>query len=150
MTRALRRPFRVGGNTVYTLPAALGGVQWAIANSDFRAKLELRASVRHAPRGHEQGRGADAVPAPRPEPELLRGDRRHGTILDTAIPGYKPEWRVSFTGRYFRKLVAQRVTGVETATTSVTELTTAPALAGTDPARPPAAHARAPTAPMAH
>jgi hypothetical protein len=139
VSRALRRPFQVGGNTTYTLPAALSGVEWAIANGD------LGVSWSSVPAFDTFLVATNKAVAMMPyqrhvlslSPRFFEATGATGATLDTAIPGYQPEWRVAFTAGYFRQLVAQRVTGVETARSSVTELTSAPALAGTEPRLPP-------------
>jgi hypothetical protein len=122
--RALRRPFRAGDNTEYILPPPLGGVQWAIESDNLSAswmtlpELDLLMA-------NVYGWATDSVRVSIHNVKMTArfvattGITR--LTLDTDIPGYKPEWKVDFTGPYIRELFAQRTVNGETSTSLVSE-----------------------------
>jgi hypothetical protein len=120
MIRSLRRPFRVGGNPVFTLPATLTGVQWEVANGNLgvswgsvptfdtllvvantaSAQLPLKRSVLDISRSFLDATGAARA------------------SFDLDVPGYQAAWRVDHTIPYVRSLVVRRTAGGEIATSS--------------------------------
>jgi hypothetical protein len=121
--RALRRPFRVGGDTAFTLPAPLGGVQWEQA-------ANLSVSWTTMPELTSFGVSAFAATA---NPVRVQSHRLNMTpsfmaatgitraTIDTDIAGYKPEWRINFTREYTRDLFVQRVANSEIASNILSE-----------------------------
>jgi hypothetical protein len=135
--RALRRPFRVGGDPAYTLPAPLA-VQWQIAGG------ALAASWSALPEADDISVSAAGTAAPgvRPNYFMLLSSRfvaATGTTratLDNDIPGFKPEWRIDFTREYFRQMLVQRTAGGVVSTSSSSETLNVGVRAGTEPPRP--------------
>jgi hypothetical protein len=108
--RALRRPFRVGGNTVYTLPPPLGRVTWNIVDGEI--SLHWTTLPRFTVFSEFIG-GSALFPLTPPSyltdlsPRFIAATRIHQFKIDTAIPGFQPEWRVDFTDFYSRDLSVQ-------------------------------------------
>jgi hypothetical protein len=143
--RALRRDFRVGGNTVFSFPKPFVGVTWSVERGDLSlrwdalpdfALFDISAYGNNAsPQGPDHTLSVsqhfvDAL------------DERKLT-LDTHIPGFRPEWRVDLTRPYRRDLFAQK--GAELgvlATTSVTEQVDATARASSGTRAEPARRVR--------
>jgi hypothetical protein len=119
-SRALRRPFRVGGNLAFTLPPAIDGLQWAVNSAEISASwatLPAADFVNVIAFGlPSEGRAADfALVA---SAKFLAATSTTQLDLDTDIPGFKPEWKVDFTKRYERGLIAQQGTETGVLTTS--------------------------------
>ncbi len=135
-TRALRRPFRVGGDTAFALPPAVGDLAWAVESG------KLSASWSTLPEADNLGALAFGLPASGRAADLqlsVSGKFLAATgitqiALDTDIPGFKPEWKVDFTQRYQRVLSAQKGTELGTLTTSEVGEIVNGALAGAVPA----------------
>lgn len=139
--RALRRPIRIGGNTAYTLPPPLGGVQYTVVNGQISVSwtslpdldfLQLfiggNAAGGLTPVDYGLDMSASFVAA--------LGTRH--IAIDTAIEGFRPDWTVDFTQPYSRDLTAQKGTELGTLTTSeLTELVNQAPLTGAalDPER---------------
>lgn len=122
--RALRRPFRIGGDTAYTLPDLIGGVVWEVADSSISVSWTsvpeldlLSASVGGMQPGSTRfhNLGLDLSPRFLAETGVTRA------TIDLALPGFKPEWKVDFGRQYSRDLLVQRTTDGAIATSSVTE-----------------------------
>jgi hypothetical protein len=127
--RELQRPFRIGDNTQYTLPPALGGVQWGNENGQLSAtwttlppldRLDVVAT-RFAADGSIAIKHDLAV-----TPAFLAATGTTHITIDTEIPDYKPEWRIDFTGAYTRDLTTEQTVKDEHATSSVSEAVNAP------------------------
>lgn len=122
--RALQRPFRIGGETKYTLPDLISGVVWNVEGSNISLswtsvpELDLfSVAVSGMPTGSPRvhSLGLDLSPRFLAETGVTRA------IVDTGLPGFKPEWKVDFGRQYSRALLVQRSTDDELATTSFTE-----------------------------
>lgn len=144
--RALRRPFRVGGDPTYTLPAPLA-VQWEITSGTLSASW---GSLSESDEIYVSAAGTSA-PGKRPNHFMLLSPRfvaATGTTratIDNDIPGFKPEWQIDFTREYLRQLLVQRSAGGVIETRSSTETLNVGVRAGTEPLRPLASsHLRAP------
>lgn len=121
--RALRRPFRVGGDTAYTLPPALGGVQWEATSGALAVSWTAAPDFDHL--SLSAGGSSDGT---RRQSILLDMSARFvadtgsaRAALDTDIPGYQPEWRVDLARGHSRQLLAQRVVDREITTAWVSE-----------------------------
>jgi hypothetical protein len=137
--RALRRPFRVGGNTVYTLPAPVTGAQWEIARGNLAASWsslpEFDSFTIDASGASDATKRQNHYLDLSPRFVAATGIPR--ASIDTDIPGYKPEWKVSFARPYYRRMFLQRVVSGEILTSVVSEQTTAAtALASLAPPHP--------------
>jgi len=114
--RSVRRPFRVGGDTVYKLPAPLSGVQWAVENHQLGVSWTSRPDTAYlvASASVMSGEGPGAV-LPRNSLDLsaafLAATGITRATFATDIPGEKPAWLVDLTGAYTRELEFQNVTG---------------------------------------
>jgi hypothetical protein len=125
--RALRRTFRIGGNTVFAFPKPFVGVTWTVEHGDLALRWTALPDFELFDISTYAGSGASASPqgpdhtlnVSRSFVEALDEPR---LTLDTDIPGFQPSWRVDLTRSYRRDLFAQK--GGELgvlATTSVTE-----------------------------
>lgn len=137
MVRSLRRPFRVGGDTTYTLPAAIGNLQWALD-----ATQQLSVSWSSMPELDELSIVAFSGPSSGVRPlyqlwasaDFLAATGIQQIGFDTDLPGYRDAWKIDFARGYQRLLQATRVQGSAIATTSADE-TIAATPAVTDAAR---------------
>jgi hypothetical protein len=122
MVRSLRRPFRVGGGTTYTLPDAIGNLQWTLAGQQLAASWsampeldELSLLAFSGPstgvRLYQLSASADFLSA--------TGIQQIG--FDTDIPGYQTGWKIDFARGYQRLLQATRTQDSAIATTSSSE-----------------------------
>jgi hypothetical protein len=122
--RALRRPFRIGGDTTYTLPGLFSGVVWEVEGSNISVSwtavpefdlfsIAVSGMPTGSPRFHSLG--LDLSPRFLAETGVTRA------TVDTDLPGFKPEWRVDFGRQYFRDVLVQREADGELATSSFTE-----------------------------
>jgi hypothetical protein len=127
--RELRRSFRIGDDTAYTLPPSLGGVQWVSENGQLSAswttlppldQLDVSA-MRFAADGSIAIKHDLAV-----TPAFLVATGTTHITIDTEIPDYKPAWRIDFAGAYTRDLTTEKTVKDERATSSVTEAVNAP------------------------
>jgi hypothetical protein len=137
--RALRRPFRVGGDTVYTLPDALAGVQWEVATGALAVSW---SSVPPFTAFSLSASGSSGTRSQRHDldlsPRFFEATGATRASLDSNIPGYKPEWRVDFSRSYSRQLFVQRVAeGVIATSWASEQITGAAQLASTTPLLPP-------------
>jgi hypothetical protein len=121
--RSLRRPFRVGGDAAFTLPAGIDGARWEVAGGELSVSW---SSVPAFDQLQISASGASAaMKSQRHELELSprfveqTGAKR--ATLDTDIPGYKAEWKVDLGRQHVRALRAQRTAGGELATSAVSE-----------------------------
>ena len=122
--RALRRSFRVGGTTAYTLPAPLTGVSWAQTDGN------LGVTWSSAPEFDSLVVTVDGASADGSKlqshllelsPSFLAASGARRATVDTAITGYKPEWKIDLARQYSRGLVAERKASNEVATNEVAE-----------------------------
>jgi hypothetical protein len=123
-SRTLQRPFRMTDSTAFTLPAALGGVQWSVTSGQLSASWAalpeldvLRASVR----GSSTGTTASSALALEMSPKFLAATGLTTSDLDTDIPSYKPEWKVDVTRPYTRSLTAAATKAGVVSTSEVAE-----------------------------
>ena len=126
--RELRRSFRVGYGTEYTLPQPLGGVQWPEPGPLSASwttlpqldSLDLSASSSAADGTTVVQHNLDMTP-------LFLGETGIQQIaIDTDIPNYDAAWKIDFTRPYTRELTAKRTVNDDLATSSVTETVNAP------------------------
>jgi hypothetical protein len=124
--RALRRPFQVGGNTVYTLPPPLGPVNWKVVNGEI--SLHWTTLPQFTLFSEFIGGGA-LFPLTPPSylvdlsPRFIAATRIHHFKIDTDIPGFQPQWLVDFTDFYSRDFTVQNVPDPSVVITSeVTEV----------------------------
>lgn len=127
--RELRRPFRVDDDTAFTLPIAFGGVQWALEHGQLSTSWTALPPLDQL--GMSAGSSApDGTRVTKHDlqlsPLFLAETGITHIAIDTEIPGYKPEWRIDFTGSYTRELTGKHAAGAEVATSSVTEQVNAP------------------------
>jgi len=125
--RSLRRPFRVGGNTEYTLPAPVVGAKWEVAAGNLSASWSAIPDFSVF--------SIDVSGASDPSkfqnqylflsPRFVAATGITSATIDTDIPGFKPEWRVSFTRSYYRRMFVQRVVDTEISSSMVSEQITA-------------------------
>jgi hypothetical protein len=124
--RALRRPFRVGDNTVYTLPPPLGPVTWNVVNGEISLHWTTLPpfTLFTAFIG-----GSALFPLTPPtylldlSPRFIAATRIRDFHIDTDIPGFQPQWRVDFADFYSRGLTVQNIPDPGVVITSqVTEL----------------------------
>ncbi|HEU4728233.1 MAG TPA: hypothetical protein VFT22_10100 [Kofleriaceae bacterium] len=121
--RALRRPFRAGGDTAFTLPPAIQGLAWTADDQTFAASwtslppfdtlsVDAFGSPTTSRRAVDYQLSASS--------SFLATTGGTTLAIDTELPGFKPEWKLDFTDRYQRLFTAQQ--GKETAvlTTSMT------------------------------
>jgi hypothetical protein len=126
--RELRRSFRVGYGTEYTLPQPLGDVRWTEPGPLSASwttlpqldSLDLSASSSAADGTTVVQHNLDMTPL------FLAETGIQQIAIDTEIPNYDAAWKIDFTGRYTRALTAQRTMNDDLATSSVTETVNAP------------------------
>jgi hypothetical protein len=122
--RTLSRPFRVGGTTAYTLPAPLTGMKWEQASGDLAVSWGALADPA-AVTVHVSGASADGTKHQRHSLELSSRFVAETGIaratVDTAIAGYKPEWKIDLAREHTRALMVERTSSSEIATNGVSE-----------------------------
>jgi hypothetical protein len=126
--RALRRPFRVGGNTAYTLPPPMSGTQWtvdtdqpAVSWSPGPDAYYLIASLSWESTDH---RSSYIYFLDLSAAYLDATGITHATLASD-IPGYKPEWKFAPALDSTRELEFQNVTDGVIATVWQTDAATA-------------------------
>lgn len=122
--RAQRRPFRVGGETAYTLPDPISGVQWEVADSNLSVSWTsvpeldvLDVLVSGMPPGSTRYHNLLLTLSPR----FLAETGVTRATVDLALPGFKPEWKVDFGRKYSREVFAQRTVDGAIATSAFAE-----------------------------
>jgi len=123
-SRSLKRSFRVGGTTAFALPAPLAGVTWKQADGN----LEVSWTALTQPAAmivNVTGASADGTKTQRQNldmsPRFVEATGIASAAIDTAIAGYKAEWRIDLAREYERELVVERTASGETATNRVAE-----------------------------
>ena len=114
--RALRRPFRAGGDTSYTLPAALGNPQWTVTGTQAAVswtQLSVIGNLDEVISGSVAGGAVSASTELDLTTSFVALTAPTKAILDTDIPGFKPEWRVDTAAAYTRQLTIQRIASGE-------------------------------------
>ena len=109
--RALRRQFRAGGDTSYTLPSTVGDPQWTIAGTTAEVSwtlLPVIGDLSEIITGSTSG-GTNANYQFDMTTNFVAATAPTRALIDTDIPGYQPEWRVDPTMGYFRQLIVQRI-----------------------------------------
>lgn len=130
--RALRRPFRVGGDPSFLLPPPMGAVQWAVEQGQLSVTLPARQPHDYL-FAVAAGAGADSMTSVThvlslSAPYLEATGLRQATHT-TDIPGYQPDWRIDFARPYSRFAEFEHIAGGAITTTSVTEQVNATAAA---------------------
>ncbi|HEY0192477.1 MAG TPA: hypothetical protein VGC42_15260 [Kofleriaceae bacterium] len=124
--RALRRPFRLAGNSDFRLPAAVAGGQFAYT----AATGEVRASWTALPETSAlhlvvSGRTPAQFPFARQELHVssayLHAVQPTSAAIDVQLPGYQAAWRVDPAQTSNRTFSAQRVVGDEVAVSAIRE-----------------------------
>jgi hypothetical protein len=123
--RAFRHPFHVGGDTAFTLPPALDGVQWSVTGDE----LTMQWAALPAFTAFVESVGGNAAGGTTPvnylvdlSPRFLAATRLHRFTIDTHLPGFLPAWTIDLTGFYNRDLTTQNVPAPNVVLTSeVTE-----------------------------
>jgi hypothetical protein len=116
--RALRRPFRVGGDTVYMLPPAIGGVQWSTAGGQLSVSwtsmpdLDVLYVDLYVTPDAQLSQNLVATPG------YLADTGVTQLTLATDFPGFQPAWKADLNAPYTRDLIAQKGTELATVTTS--------------------------------
>jgi hypothetical protein len=140
--RALRRPFRVGGDTAYTLPDPLGGIQWTAGTGKLAVSWTTRPEQDYigafAVGTSPDGRDSATVSVDLSVAFLAATGIETASLVNDA-PGYQPEWNVDLTNQYSREIDFQSVTNGLIATNWDTELVNAAPVAGSATARANAA-----------
>jgi hypothetical protein len=118
--RALRRPFRVGGDLAYLLPAPLGRVQWSVDGGKLAVSWtslpdfdRLFAGASGNAVGGSFVSGGVEMSA-----HFVAATGITHITMDTDIPGYNPAWRLDFAAPHHRDLFAQKGTETGMLTTS--------------------------------
>ena len=123
-SRSLRRPFRVGGQTAYTLPAALTGVTWKQADGNLEvswgtlaqpAALVVNLSGASADGSKHQNHSLDL------SQRFVAATALTRATVDTRIEGYKPEWKIDLARAYDRELIVERAANGEIAMNRMSE-----------------------------
>jgi hypothetical protein len=123
--RSLRQPFRVGGNAMYTLPPAIGAIQWSTSSGSLVVTWADRPPTSYV-FATLNGPSIDGIHS---AANVLQLSARfltataitHATYA-TDMPGYKPEWKNDFTKRYHRQITFQSVANNQITTNWDTEI----------------------------
>jgi hypothetical protein len=122
--RAVRRPFRVGGDAAYTLPSPLSGVQWAVESNQLVVSWTSRPDNDYLV-AFASGTSADGRLFTSNELDLsaafLAATKIKRATFAADVPGYKPAWLVDLTREHSRELDFQNVTSGVTTTIWTTE-----------------------------
>jgi hypothetical protein len=124
--RALRRPFRVGGDAAYTLPPPLAGAHWTIK----RGKPTVHWTSLPAFTIFSAFVGGNATGGLLPvdylvdlSPRFIAATRIHDFTIDTNLPGSQPAWTIDFSTFYSTDLTVQKLEDPGVVITSeITEL----------------------------
>jgi len=112
MLRAFRRPFRVGGNTSYTLPAAIGNPQWTVAATQAElawTALPVQGMITESLSGVAPGGAVTAAYTLELTPSFVAATAPTKAVIDTDIPGYQAAWRVDTGESYDRQMSVQHI-----------------------------------------
>lgn len=111
--RALRRPFRVGGDTAYTLPAPLTGIQWAAGTGKLAVSWMTRPpqddAIAFATGTSPNGTDSATASVDLSVAFLAATGIATANLVNDA-PGYKPEWNIDLANQYTREIDFQSVT----------------------------------------
>lgn len=111
--RAVRRPFRVGGDLSYTLPSPISGPQWAVENDQLVVSWTSRPDTDYLS-AFASGTSADGKLFTSNSLDLsaafLAATKLTRATFAADVPGYKPAWLVDLTHAYTRELDFQNVT----------------------------------------
>jgi hypothetical protein len=134
--RAFRRPFRVGGDTSYTLPAPLGNPQWTVAGMQAAVswtQLPVIGNLSEMITGMAPGGTKPAMYDLELTQSFVAATSPTQAIIDINIPGYQPAWRVDLTLGYTRQLFIQRIPDDTVTSLSIDETIAAQAAVHTAP-----------------
>jgi hypothetical protein len=141
-SRSLSRAVAIGADTNVTLPAKLENPQWSVANGDldvgFTAVPAGDFFVVDAFASSADGAKFFSSDLEVSQRFITEGGLLHG-LLDTAIPGFKPEWRIDFNGAFTRDVFAFGSTGTDSFTSSFSESVNQPTARIARPERMPKA-----------
>jgi hypothetical protein len=106
-THGLRREFKFGDKTEFALPSKIGSPKWGASNSDLYAALPLLPKF-DTLQLVVTGASGDGAKAASYEFDISQGYLDDTMLarptLDTAVPGYKAEWRVDVSKTYSRQV----------------------------------------------
>jgi hypothetical protein len=124
MTRSLQRPLTTGGSATYTLPAAVGDLQWKLDGGRLTASWtslpehDELAMLAFVGGGGRRQRTYTLVASA----QFVAATGVEQLGFDPEIPGYRAEWKIDFASSYQRDFGARRVQGDATAVTSDDEI----------------------------
>jgi hypothetical protein len=112
LLRAFRRPFRVGGNASYTLPAAIGNPQWSVSATQAElawTALPVQGTITELLSGVAPGGAVPAAYSLELTPNFVAATAPTKAVIDTDIPGYQAAWRVDTGESYDRQMSVQHI-----------------------------------------
>lgn len=122
--RALRRPFRAGGASAFTLPPPIAGAQIELERDRLVGRWTalppfdyFHLYAANVPTDETASISHYVMMSPR----FAAATGRSQIELDTDLPGMKPAWRLDFTRAHWRGLFVQRQSS-EIATSTLDEL----------------------------
>jgi hypothetical protein len=123
-TRALRRAFHSGADTMYTLPPAFGDPQWTIGGARAEVSWTLLPAVGTLSES-VSGSGPGGTTAASYQLDLtdafVAATAPTRAVIDTDIPGYLPAWRIDLTASYARQLFVQQIVDGDVISSSIDE-----------------------------
>jgi hypothetical protein len=133
LLRAVRRPFRIGGDTSYTLPAPLVNPQWAfelqangaVGVSLTWTQLSLIGNFTEEFSGTTHD-GTDANYELDLTEKFVAATSTASMRIDTDIAGYKPEWRIDLKKTFTLQLSAMHIADGVTTSLSLSETNSLP------------------------
>jgi hypothetical protein len=141
-SRSIRRTFRAGDPTDFTLPASLGAVSYAQPGANLQitwSTLPEHDIVDIYVDAFSEDFTTYTFHYLEISAAYIVATGATTMTLDTEIPGYKPEWRVDYTKEYYRSVSAYDFRDGETATSSTSEgVNVPPALVRSGSRRSPA------------
>jgi hypothetical protein len=120
-TRSLRRPFRVGGNTAYTLPAPVGA-RWAASYANLQVTWDaLPVFDVFSMSASSIGLGNSWSHSLALSPRFMAAAELTSASIDTSIDGFASAWQIPFDKGYSRRLFVQGTVNGELSTNDVYE-----------------------------
>jgi hypothetical protein len=132
--RSLRKPFRVGDSGSYTLPPAIGPIQWSMNDGALVVSWTDRPQTSRI-FATSLGLSSDGTHTAANVLQLSENFLAATAITEATyaidLPDYKPEWKIDFARQHRRALDVQTVTPPQNATNwkhELINLENAPAL----------------------